>query len=178
MTNETFETLTKELNDHRKGVFDAKGAHYANNGDRLENITNIANGAGITRETACLTLAGKHLAALTDKAKKGEPVPTALRLELLGDIMNYLELLNATMFERELASNNFGLEPEPQGKKITGKERKQIIKFFKASNPKTYEALLAGFIKHEVFSLCNLTTMEIEHYSLWLDGEDIVVWRD
>lgn len=254
MTNETFEQQTQILNDHRKGVFKAKGDHYANNGDRLENITNIANLAGITRETACLTLAGKHIAALTDKAKKGEPVPMALRLELIGDIMNYFELLSATMFERELASNNFGsictlpkkeiIRKAPDGyfqifgkeraelierlktdapisyerliagiiisvtphrsplyyiganysksgeievwhaqdttatKKITGKERKKLIKMFKAANPKTFNALVSGLIKHAEFKVYDTNEERIAKIEFWIDGDEIVVTKD
>lgn len=97
MTNETFEKLTEELTAHRKKVFAKKGANYNPNGDRLEGINAVAQDSRVDAVTATLVLKNKHEAVIKDKVSKGEAFTKEHRLEMVGDIINYYEFINAIL---------------------------------------------------------------------------------
>lgn len=86
-------------------VLDKKATEYAR-GDRLSNFKKIAKCLGTTPESACLNLMMKHFVCVMEivgdlESKVESEKPTIPYLdEKLGDLMNYMVLLEALLFER------------------------------------------------------------------------------
>ena len=81
-------------------VLRSKAAEYAHGGDRLSNFKDAAAMNGCTPEQALWGFVTKHIIALKDFIKSGETRPLEQWEEKIGDIQNYMVLLEALLSER------------------------------------------------------------------------------
>lgn len=99
MTQDEFNVLvTKRLTKCKK-VLCIKAEDYANDKDRLHNFKDGAFLTGQTPEQYALSLITKHIIAIRDKLLKAEPMTPEFVSEKIGDIINYMLLMEAIITE-------------------------------------------------------------------------------
>ena len=103
MTFEEFDILLAERFAKSKCVLTAKSAEYAKDNDKLHNFKLAAHVGRVTVPQAWFGMWLKHLISLIDMIESGEQ-PTAHWVdEKIGDLVNYLYLLEA-IYEDSLHS--------------------------------------------------------------------------
>jgi hypothetical protein len=96
------EILIRRLNN-TESVLKSKGKEYATNNDRYHNFRVAARVLNTTPEKALLGMAAKHLVSILDiveNSSKGELINEAHLDEKIGDMINYLILLEGLLKER------------------------------------------------------------------------------
>ncbi len=100
MNTQVFDAIVKNRLVQIEKVLGNKAKEYALDGDRLHNFKIAARMQGQTQAEALWGMAMKHLVSVDDLVK-GRLVPTSLLVhEKLGDMINYLILLEAVFAER------------------------------------------------------------------------------
>jgi hypothetical protein len=102
MTTEKFNAVVESNVVAIKTTLSAKADEYAR-GDRLSNFKKIAAFRNITPEDALIGMAIKHIAALDDfvtDLDSGHVQQYPRWREKIGDIQNYMVLLDALVIER------------------------------------------------------------------------------
>ncbi len=89
--------ITARLDKTRK-VLTEKAKQYAQNG-RLGNFHDIAGFMDVTPLQACLGLVSKHIIALKDFINNPDEVPAEQWDEKIGEIIAYMCLMDALVFE-------------------------------------------------------------------------------
>jgi len=102
MDNETFNEILKTRQAKMTAVLVAKADEYAR-GDRLSNFKKAAVLMSCTPEAALFGMVAKHIVAITDFCDDlaNDTIQPYVRWdEKLGDIINYMVLLDALIIER------------------------------------------------------------------------------
>ena len=100
MKQDQFDLILKSRLESIKNVLGGKAQEYAINDDRLHNFKVAARIAGNTPREALWGMAMKHLVCVDDMIK-GHTTPTPYLInEKLGDMINYLVLLEAVLIEQ------------------------------------------------------------------------------
>lgn len=101
MTPEKFEVILQNRLKSIQEVLGSKSKEYAQEGDRLFNFKLAAQINGSTPEKALWGMATKHLVSVMDLvAGRLEATPDMIN-EKIGDLINYLILLEAILMEDE-----------------------------------------------------------------------------
>lgn len=101
MTPEKFEIILQNRLKSIQEVLGSKSKEYAQEGDRLFNFKLAAQINGITPEKALWGMATKHLVSVMDLVNgRLEAAPYMIN-EKIGDLVNYLLLLEAILLEDE-----------------------------------------------------------------------------
>lgn len=103
MNNEDFEALIFKRKERISLILSSKAVEYAR-GDRLSNFKEAAEFLHCTPEKALLGFVTKHMIALRDfveDLEKGHCASGEQWDEKLGDIINYMILLEALLEERQ-----------------------------------------------------------------------------
>jgi hypothetical protein len=108
MTRQEFITLVVEPRlDHCREVLEAKGGEYARNNDSAYNFKRAAAIRGVNVFTALDGMFNKHLVSMLDimdDAKNGIMPSDALLNAKITDVINYLLLFEALVFEIDPAN--------------------------------------------------------------------------
>ena len=101
MTTEELNIIINKRCETIKSILSEKAAQYAR-GDRLSNFKKIAAFRHKTPEEALMGLVVKHIVALDDFVQDlpGKNMPLEQWKEKIGDIINYMILLEALVEER------------------------------------------------------------------------------
>lgn len=99
MKTETFEVILKARIEQIQKVLGAKAKEYALGGDRLHNFKTAAAIARSTAPKALWGMAMKHLVSVVDLVEERLPVTEYFVNEKIGDLINYLILLEAALLE-------------------------------------------------------------------------------
>lgn len=108
ITSKVLNTLVEEITENMKNVLQSKAEEYADleNDDRMHNFKRAGALMKTTPEKALLGFMTKHLVSMfdmLDDIEAGKPVPSPEYVnEKLGDIRNYLVLLQALLHERRV----------------------------------------------------------------------------
>lgn len=101
MRVETFEQILQSRIEKTQAILGNKAEEYAMGGDRLYNFNAAARIDGVTPEKALWGMAKKHLVSVMDLVE-GRLKPTKHNIdEKIGDMINYLILLEALFQEKE-----------------------------------------------------------------------------
>ena len=103
MTNNDFNKIVSESIDLIQTVLVNKAREYASEGDRLANFKDGAMITGLTPEMTLWAYMAKHLSSIKkiiDDMGNGELPTEELLNEKIGDAINYLILLKATIKEQ------------------------------------------------------------------------------
>ncbi len=102
MRKEELDVIVEQRIEYIRKVLVSKGKEYVSGGDRLDNFKRTANLTGGTSKQALLGFVAKHIVALYDFANRsvGE-ISYAQWEEKLGDIINYMILLDALLKEKD-----------------------------------------------------------------------------
>jgi hypothetical protein len=103
MDNNDFNKIVTESIDSIQLVLVNKAKEYASEGDRLVNFKDGARITGLTPEMTLWAYMAKHLASIKkiiDDMNKGDLPTNELLDEKIGDAINYLILLKATIKEQ------------------------------------------------------------------------------
>ena len=100
MTVEQFEVILEERLLTIKGVLGMKAKEYALGGDRLHNFKVAARIKDETPAKALWGMALKHLVSVTDLIEGCLQPTEAMVNEKIGDMINYLILLEAILKEK------------------------------------------------------------------------------
>lgn len=111
MTPERFDEFFEETYRREALVLRSKAHQYASSQDRLENFKDAAMLLRTTPERVLFGYVTKHLMRLTDLILSGETVGKETSNEVIGDIRNYMLLLQALYYERNENEN----ERNPNG---------------------------------------------------------------
>jgi hypothetical protein len=107
MNPEQFEMImNKRQSDSRRTMIE-KAREYAHKDDRLHNFKRAAALQGCTPSQALWGMAAKHIISVQDMVFRHTPITEELLNEKIGDIINYLHLVEATLREEA------GLIPKP-----------------------------------------------------------------
>lgn len=99
MDSQTFQTIVEQRLLRIEKVLGAKAGEYAMGGDRLHNFKAAAKLTETTPRKALWGIAAKHLVSVSDLVN-GELANTdAMATEKIGDLINYLILLEALLHE-------------------------------------------------------------------------------
>jgi transcriptional regulatory protein LevR len=104
MTHGEFERVCKERFNKSYDVLNAKGSEYSTAVDRLHNFKEAALVLRTTPADACLSFMTKHLVSVIDGVKSGKPQSQQWIDEKIGDLYNYVLLLEALLRENANAS--------------------------------------------------------------------------
>ena len=96
-----FNQVLAKTHARMDAVLKSKATEYAHGGDRLSNFKDAAELNGCTPEQALWGFVTKHIIALKDFIKSGETRPLEQWEEKIGDIQNYMVLLEAIVSERK-----------------------------------------------------------------------------
>ena len=121
MTPEQFEKVVLNRCEKIQSVMASKNKEYATDSNKLHNFDKAARISGQTREKALWGMALKHYVSIDDLIEnvgKGKLPSTDLLSEKIGDMVNYLILLEASVMQR------------------IAEEREKIIEAF-ANNPES-----------------------------------------
>ena len=99
MTLEEFEIMLNLRVQLIKQTLAAKSKEYATDGDKLYNFKRAAKVLGISPKKALWGMASKHLISVIDIVESDELVSHKLFNEKIGDLINYLILLEAILHE-------------------------------------------------------------------------------
>lgn len=109
MTATEFSDLLNDRIDRMKAVLDAKADEYAKEHDRLHNFKQGAAAQGRTPAQTCLSYMTKHWCSvvdLVDDDAEGFHDRVLKRLdEKIGDLVNYVVLLEAVLLESARAAS-------------------------------------------------------------------------
>jgi hypothetical protein len=100
MNQEEFTYLVDKRLVHCKNVLNKKADDYASKKDRLHNFK---LGAALIRQTPeqfAMELATKHIIAISDKLVNKEVMSAAFVTEKIGDVINYMLLIEALNQEK------------------------------------------------------------------------------
>lgn len=103
MDRKTFDRLIKDRNNKIVEILVNKGKEYSSPSDVLHNFNRTAQIANSTPERALWGMMLKHFTSVSDmvdKIDKHIPPTQYLVDEKIGDLINYLILLEALMIER------------------------------------------------------------------------------
>jgi hypothetical protein len=99
MKQEIFEDIINNRYSHNLDTMTAKGKVYSSQQDRLSNFKDTGAMNQVTPQDALWGMVSKHIIATKDMVKSGE-IPTEKWIaEYLGDIHNYMYLLEAIWHE-------------------------------------------------------------------------------
>lgn len=99
MDTSTFEVILNDRLQKIKSVLGNKAKEYAIGGDRLYNFKVAARINGSTPEQALWGMATKHLICVMDMVNGDLKTDKAMIDEKIGDMINYLILLEAVLLE-------------------------------------------------------------------------------
>ena len=95
MNQEEFKIIISDREESCRATLDHKGTIYSTDNDRLHNFVDVGAMNNVSSQEALWGMVSKHIIATKDMAKSGE-VPTKKWIdEYLGDIHNYMYLLEA-----------------------------------------------------------------------------------
>lgn len=116
MTPDTFDHIMKKRLQAIVKVLGNKAGEYASKGDRLHNFKVAARIDNETPAKALWGMAKKHLVSIMDMVD-GKPADIPMINEKIGDMINYLILLEAVLKEEFMNELNLGsLSPDyPSG---------------------------------------------------------------
>jgi hypothetical protein len=100
MTPKEFDKLTTARIEKIKEILLHKSIEYSHNGDRLWNFKLASNMNSNTPEEALWGMAMKHLVSVDDLVKKRLKSTVPMIDEKIGDLINYLILLEAILKEK------------------------------------------------------------------------------
>jgi len=104
MTQKQFEEIFSTTVKECKSLLIDKSKVYAEHGDRLSNFHDAANYLGCKPSQALLSFLTKHLIALKTKIHSNEIFTTEQFDENIIDIINYMILLRAVLWEENNAN--------------------------------------------------------------------------
>ena len=99
MQHEQFQQVLNQQVEQSKSVLAGKAEEYASDVDRLSNFKRAAHLKGITQSQAVTGMMAKHTVSVYDMVESGEAFTAAAWDEKIGDHINYLILLKATLIE-------------------------------------------------------------------------------
>ncbi len=99
MTADEFEVILEERVLSMKGTLANKSKEYAFNGDRLYNFRQGGRILGITPEEALTGMMNKHIVSVLDLVDGNLSRTESVINEKIGDLINYLVLLEALLME-------------------------------------------------------------------------------
>ena len=99
MTQEEFDTILEDRINSMRVVLAAKGKEYGDSRDRLHNFKRSSDILGTSPEDVCVGYLTKHLVAVLDMADRAPCFTRAMIDEKVGDLINYLVLLEAIFIE-------------------------------------------------------------------------------
>ena len=108
MNSKQFDLLLERRFQRPREVLASKAAEYATDTDKLHNFKAAAAIVGMTLQKTWLGMWVKHIVSVLDKIKSGEPVTEEWCDEKLGDLINYLILLEAIYAESLYSSAALG----------------------------------------------------------------------
>lgn len=112
MTPKVFDQIMKERLQAIVRVLGSKAGEYASKGDRLHNFKVAARIDNETPAKALWGMAKKHLVSIMDMVD-GKPADIPMINEKIGDMINYLILLEAVLKEEFMNELNLGsLSPD------------------------------------------------------------------
>lgn len=100
MTNSEFESIRKRRQGKSDEVLIVKGNEYSPGIDRLHNFKRVAERCRISPSHAAVVLESKHDVRLNDIIINDLPITIELIDEIIGDKYNYLQLLEALLWEK------------------------------------------------------------------------------
>lgn len=104
ITPENFMLILNSIIVDMRNTLESKNKEYSPETDKILNFKKAGLLLGCTPERALLGFMGKHLVSMfdmIDNIDKGKPVPSPEYVrEKLGDIRNYLVLLEVLFYER------------------------------------------------------------------------------
>jgi len=110
MTDDQFQKVCRNLFTHRMNIMNAKGkSRLAGTQDRLIMFKRLAALEQRPPQEVCISLCAKHFSDLINISQGKATADLGCIVELISDIQNYLDLLNALW--QELANN----QGEPNG---------------------------------------------------------------
>lgn len=95
MKNEEFLIQLELMHCRRVKLLEQKRKHYATNEDRLEQFHRAGSAQNILPTEALIGMATKHFTAITDMAKNPTDFTFNRWHEVLDDMRNYMDLLDA-----------------------------------------------------------------------------------
>lgn len=106
MNQELFERLSNELISHSNNILKVRGEHYSKPGDQLSNFRKAATLTGVPVPAAVAGMMAKHTVSIYDMVEnvyisKLGKYDDSLWKEKIGDQINYLKLLYASIREAE-----------------------------------------------------------------------------
>jgi len=114
MKNQEFKQILDERISKITEILSRKAKEYSGNEDRLYNFRKAAKINGTTLETALWGMASKHLVSVIDLIQ-GNLSPTEETVdEKIGDMINYLILLEAIFKEKTIDEENIMNELQKQ----------------------------------------------------------------
>jgi len=109
MDNQTFQRVLDTQVEQTKNTLAGKAEEYASDTDRLSNFKRAAHLKGANQAQAVTGMMSKHTVSVYDMVETGEAYTAAEWDEKIGDHINYLILLKATLIEDGLY-----VEPAPK----------------------------------------------------------------
>ena len=106
MKTKEFEIILQNRLEKIKSILSSKAAEYMQNSDRLYNFKRAATIAGITPEKALFGMLNKHLVSVIDLIENSDSISEYLVNEKIGDLINYLILLEAIFIEKLRGGKN------------------------------------------------------------------------
>lgn len=104
INSKNFDLILNSIILDMRNTLQSKGKDYAPNEDKLHNFKSGAKFLNCIPERVLLSYMNKHLVSIfdiIDNIDKGKPVPSPEYVrEKLGDVRNYLVLLEALFYER------------------------------------------------------------------------------
>jgi len=100
MKQKEFDKLVEHRMEVCKETLGLKAKHYATVGDRLHNFKDGAFINNCTPEQYALSLVTKHIVAIKDAILSGKLMSEEFAEEKIGDIINYMLLIEALNTER------------------------------------------------------------------------------
>lgn len=105
MRHETFNQLVEEILEEAKQVLVLKDAEYSSDSDRLHNFKVAGFMSGTPPEAALWGMLVKHLTSVRDICYSNEMVTKTKLREKLGDVINYMILLEAVLYDSRRVSS-------------------------------------------------------------------------
>jgi len=104
MTNKEFQKHFENRVTMSRETLIEKAKEYASKIDRMHNFVRAGAILDCSREEACLSFAVKHFVSIQDMVKSGQPFSEITIEEKLGDMINYMILLEAMLLENSIKS--------------------------------------------------------------------------
>lgn len=103
MNQERFDLVLEGRISQMRSMLATKSEEYAKGNDRLKNFKDAAALLGETPEQALMGFVAKHIIALKDFVNdpKMQNIPYSYWSEKIGDIINYMVLLDSLIQERQ-----------------------------------------------------------------------------